>query len=169
MKEIRDTLPIRLGEATASLKIGDQEMTIRNIKIKEVTEATIQKEIMAAIGAEKDLLLLRNNVGCLKDENLQWVRYGLGVGSPDLVGFLHSESHAKMVAFEVKRPGQKLSREQEETHEMWKRFGVRIAVVHSAKEAIDALWYFRRDLCFCGHSDCLDDEELFRHCYRSRL
>jgi len=47
--------------------------------------------------------LLRNNVGAYKDKQGNWVRYGLGVGSSDLIGIYKGI----FVACEVKRKGKK--------------------------------------------------------------
>lgn len=58
-------------------------------------EKSIQHDIELALGAEPDLLLLRNSVGEAKyygnDGKMFVVPYGLGDGSPDIVGLLRVE------------------------------------------------------------------------------
>lgn len=53
--------------------------------------------------------LFRNNVGTLQDIRGQYVRYGLCIGSADLIGWLHG---GRFLAVEVKRPGGKPTKEQ---------------------------------------------------------
>ena len=57
-------------------------------------------------------VLLRNNNGMLRDRNGAYVRYGLGVGSSDLIGWTRIGNRAVFTAIEVKRPGQKPTKPQ---------------------------------------------------------
>lgn len=103
-------------------------------------ESTIQASIEAALGAEPDLLLLRNTVGFLKyvdasDGHERRLTYGLGTGSPDLVCLLSG----RWFCLEVKRPGEKPTAAQLKCHDIWRRFGALVYVVTSAQEARDAL------------------------------
>lgn len=102
-------------------------------------EAEIQRQIEAAIGAEPDLLLLKNSVGLArhvsKDGKQFHVPYGLGKGSPDLVGMLCG----RWFCIEVKVPGEDAEPEQAKCHEAWARFGAFIRVAHSVDEARAAL------------------------------
>lgn len=105
-------------------------------------ETGIQRQIEAAIGALPDLLVLRNSVGAAKyvDERSgkEWtVPYGLGAGSPDLVGILAPTG--RWVCLEVKVPGEKPRANQRECHALWRKFGAFIATVTSSKEAIAAV------------------------------
>lgn len=50
-----------------------------------MTELAIQREIMLA-ASTPTRRLFRNNVGSLEDKRGQWVRFGLAVGSSDLIG-----------------------------------------------------------------------------------
>lgn len=109
-------------------------------------ERQIQNAIFAALGAEPDLLLLRNNIGVAdypdpETGKVAKVAYGLGVGSPDLVAFLEVPGRgiAAALAWEVKQPGEGPTPAQRKCHGIWRRFGVRVAVVHSVDEARDAL------------------------------
>lgn len=75
-------------------------------------ESTIHKQIMLAAPRHR-CRLFRNNVGMLPDRYGQMVRYGLAVGSSDLIGWYStSTSTAVFLAVEVKRPGEKPTTEQ---------------------------------------------------------
>jgi hypothetical protein len=122
-------------------------------------EKEIQSQIEIAIGSEPDLLLLRNSCGHAKfvneEDGKTWhVPYGLGNGSPDLVGLLrrqfrHRSNDARQVSsplvvgvwfcLEVKVPGEYATPEQEKVHKLWRRFGAFVAVVHGVAEARAAL------------------------------
>ena len=114
---------------------------------RSVLEKQRQREIEAAIGAEPDLLLMKNSVGVAKffgDDGKQFVvPYGLGVGSPDIVGLLRVSLCGGLVAvwwcLEVKADGGELSPEQRKCHEVWSRFGAIVETVRSADEARAAL------------------------------
>jgi hypothetical protein len=113
---------------------------------KDRLESIVQREIELELGAEPDLLLLRNSVGkatyCTDSGDQYHVPYGLGVGSPDLVGMRRTNRGnpiASWFCLEVKRPGQKATDEQLAVHTLWRRFGAFVAVVTSAAEARAAL------------------------------
>lgn len=116
-------------------------------KRRGVLEKQRQREIEAAIGAEPDLLLMKNSVGVAKyfdDNGKQFiVPYGLGTGSPDLVGILRVTVGDLVVGvwfcLEVKADEGDLSPEQRRCHEIWRRFGAIVEVVRSADEASAAL------------------------------
>lgn len=108
-------------------------------------ESPIQSEIEAALGAEPDLLLLRNTVGTVRyyDEatgDRRFVTYGLGVGSPDLVGILSG----RWFCLEVKAAEGRVDPEQEKCHRIWIAFGAFVATVRGAVEARAALERARR-------------------------
>ncbi len=130
-------------------------------------EKKIQREIEADLGAESDLLLLKNSVGqaeYFNDEGKEYrVPYGLGEGSPDLVGLLRVEvlrpsrkgdtilqtalirTVAVWLCLEVKPPEvKKPDPHQEKCHAIWRRFGAYVDTVHSVKEARAALERARR-------------------------
>lgn len=105
-------------------------------------ENAIQRDVLAAIGAEPDLLLLRNNVGEAEHVNedsgrIYRVAYGLGVGSPDLVGILAPSG--RWFCLELKQPGEKPRKGQRECHAAWRKFGAFVAVVTSVDEAKAAI------------------------------
>jgi hypothetical protein len=109
------------------------------------SEAQIQAEVMDAIGAEPDFYLLRNSVGrasyLSEDGRPYTVPYGLEVGSPDLVGFLKvpGKPFAAVVGIELKRPGEKPTRDQVKCHARWSARGALVYVVCSVEEARAAL------------------------------
>lgn len=112
-------------------------------------EKQIQREIEEALGAEPDLLLLRNSVGQAQftDEEsgrAYYVPFGLGNGSPDLVGLLRVGAVATWFCLEVKPPEGSLEDEQKKCHSIWARLGAFIETVRSADEARAALERARR-------------------------
>lgn len=108
-------------------------------------EAFIQREIELRLGAEPDLLLMKNSVGravFIGEETGKkyTVPYGLGVGSPDLVGVLRTELGLGVwIGLEVKVPGKDPEAHQAKCHRQWEAFGALVYVVHSAEEAVEAL------------------------------
>ncbi len=113
---------------------------------RQTLEPEIQRRIEAAIGAEPDVLVLRNSVGTARhvsrDGREYFVPYGLGVGSPDLVCVV--APLGRLVGLEVKCPGEEPSAEQRHCHEVWRRFGAFIAVVRSPEDARAAIEEVRR-------------------------
>ncbi len=110
-------------------------------------EAAILREIMVAIGSEPDVLLMRNQVGAVErfDERTNSTRverYGLGVGSADLVAILAPSG--RWFCLEVKSSTGRVEPEQTKWHERARRFGAFVAVVRSADEAREALARARR-------------------------
>jgi hypothetical protein len=103
-------------------------------------ESLIQDEIRLALGSLKGVVFERNNCGVAKhfDEKthaVQMVRYGLGVGSADLVGVVDG----RFVALEVKRPGESPTKEQILWANKMRCNGAFVAVVTSADEALAAI------------------------------
>lgn len=110
-------------------------------------EAVILREIMIAIGAEPGVLLMRNQVGAVErfDERTNTTRverYGLGVGSADLVAILAPSG--RWFCLEVKSDTGSVEPEQAKWHERARGFGAFVAVVRSADEAKAALERARR-------------------------
>lgn len=102
-------------------------------------ENELQRRIMAAIGAEKGLILMKNSVGVARYTSPQGreytVPYGLGVGSPDLVGILDG----RWFCLEVKAPGGRLTSGQSRIGDLWREYGAIVEVVRTAEEARNAL------------------------------
>jgi hypothetical protein len=80
------------------------------------TESELQSRVRRALAELIGVRVYRNNVGVLKDERGQHVRYGLSVGSADLIGSVTIATTrgpvAVSLAVEVKRPGCKPTPEQ---------------------------------------------------------
>lgn len=104
-------------------------------------ERDVQDAIELALGAEPDVLLLRNNVGVARhvadDGTERFVRFGLGPGSPDLLCIV--APLGRVVGLEVKRPGEHATAEQLHVHAVWRRFG---AIVESCTRSTkrDEFW-----------------------------
>lgn len=115
----------------------------RRSKLEKTTQAAIE----ADLGAEPDLLILRNSVGQARFTNTDakeyFVPFGLGPGSPDLVGILRVPFGGVAVgvwfALEIKANEGDLDPEQLKCHAIWRRFGAFIETVRSVDEARAAL------------------------------
>lgn len=109
------------------------------MKAKRREETAIQRAIEGALGAEPDLLILRNSIGRATypkpDGGKYHVPYGLGDGSPDLVCLLRGPRAAVWLCWEVKVPGEGAEPHQQKCHAQWRAFGALVDVVHSVPEA----------------------------------
>jgi len=85
--------------------------------------------IRAALCAVEGVRVWRNNVGV---DTMRGIRYGLGVGSPDLVGI----AWGRFVGLEVKTPTGRVSKEQTMWLDMVRRFGGVAGVARSVEDAI---------------------------------
>lgn len=135
-------------------------MTIRSFAVKpkpRELEADIMAEVRQALAALPDVTIARNNVGVATMGRAK-VRYGLGIGSADLIGSLTIEMYvpqgntnawmpikiARALGVEVKRPGQKPDDDQKLWAEDRRRRGWIVGVVHNAAEAIELIERARR-------------------------
>lgn len=116
--------------------------------MKHPRESVIQRDIELALGAEPDLILLRNSVGRAMHVQARtgtacYVPYGLGVGTPDLVGMLTIAAPSGPVAtwfcLEIKAHGQHARPGQRKCIELWRQYGAFVQVVQSVIEARAAL------------------------------
>lgn len=99
-------------------------------------EAGIQAAIVAAIGCEHDFRVFRNNVGVAQFGRAK-VRYGLCVGSSDLIGILSPSG--RLVSLEVKSATGRSTEEQRKWLAMVRRmggFGCIVRSVHDARAAL---------------------------------
>lgn len=96
-------------------------------------ETNIQQAIRLA-AVKHACFLLRNNVGMLQDKHGQYVRYGLSVGSSDLIGWTIRDGKAIFTAVEVKRPGKRPTKEQAAFLKAVKDAGGIALVAHSVEE-----------------------------------
>lgn len=101
------------------------------------TEAEIQQQIRLALGRESDLVLWRNTVGVgtMADGSKQ--RFGLAVGSSDLIGILAPTG--RFVALEVKSEKGRMRDEQRLFLDLVRARGGFAAVVRSVEDARAAL------------------------------
>ena len=105
-----------------------------------------ESDLLTAIRLEAQkygCTLMRNNVGCLKDITGRTVKFGLAVGSSDLIGWTICNAAAVFTAIEVKRPGQKPTKEQAAFIAAVKRAGGIACVAYSINDLKDAIagWY----------------------------
>jgi len=114
-----------------------------------MNETQIQQAIRIALGDEPDLVLWRNTTGQTEEWNpsdgsARTLRYGLAVGSADLVGILRARPCGcgpvgMFFALEVKTPTGRVRPEQTQWLELVRRMGGFAAVVRSVDEAKAAL------------------------------
>lgn len=100
-------------------------------------EAQRQRDIREALGREPDLVLWRNNVGVANHTNGIATRYGLCVGSSDLIGIL--APHGRFIALEVKTNRGCTTPEQDLFLALVRRKGGFACVVRSVSDAVQAL------------------------------
>jgi hypothetical protein len=106
--------------------------------MKTERETPIMQRIRAALLRTRLLLLWRNMVGTgYATSGGQFVVFGLGKGSADLVGFL--KGSGRFFAVEVKTPAGRLSKPQRAWHRAVRGMGGFCAVARSPAEALGAL------------------------------
>lgn len=94
-------------------------------------ESNIQKTIMLAL-SEAGCLIWRNNTGVLKNEANIPIRFGLCVGSSDLVGICEG----KFLAVEVKAPKGRVRPEQQRFIDAVNKAGGIAGVCRSVEDAL---------------------------------
>lgn len=103
-------------------------------------ESEIQHDIRLALGADARVLLWRNNTGVAKHKDGASVRYGLCVGSSDLIGIVTMpDGTGRFLAFEVKTQRGGLTTEQTLFLQLVRKRGGFAAVVRSVEEATQAV------------------------------
>ena len=104
------------------------------------SEHAIQSDIRLTLGLDPDVVLWRNNVGLLERPNGGRVRYGLAVGSSDLIGMVTAvfDGHrvGRFLALEVKRPGERATKDQLLFLRLVQARGGVAAVVSSPTQAV---------------------------------
>ncbi len=110
------------------------------------SEARLQYEIRLALGLEPDVCIWRNSVGVAKHPDtrgrIRAQRFGLAVGSADLVGILAPSG--RFFALEVKTEEGRLSGDQTLWLALVRKRGGFAAVVRSVEDAKAALDRARR-------------------------
>lgn len=98
-----------------------------------MTESAILRDIRDALNRTGRCRVVRNNVGVDVDRG---TRYGLGNGSPDLVGVLRN---GRAFCIEVKAPRGRMRPEQEAWWRAARAWGVTGGVARSVPEALALL------------------------------
>lgn len=111
-------------------------------RTRNATEAEIMRAILVALGTERDLYLMRNQVGGAErfDERTNEVRherFGLAPGSSDLVAILAPSG--RWFCLEVKTATGRVDEEQTKWMALARKFGAFACVVRSVEEAVAAL------------------------------
>ena len=76
-----------------------------------------ERDVMDAVrqwARARGITLMRNNCGQYEAAPGRWVRFGLGVGSSDLIGYRTVNGIAQFVAIECKAPGKNATPEQQQ-------------------------------------------------------
>lgn len=106
---------------------------------ERLSESIIQREIRLALGKRKDLVLWRNNTGVAKHVTTH-VRYGLCVGSSDLIGILRMpDGIGRFVALECKTRDGRTTEDQDLFLNLVRNRGGFAAVVRSVADAEQAI------------------------------
>jgi hypothetical protein len=108
-----------------------------------MTETQLLAEIRLALGRDPRVVLWRNNTGMTRESDTgRPVRYGLCVGSSDLVGIVTmANGCGRFVAFEVKTERGRVSAEQALFLGVVNRrggYGVVVRSIEDAQRAVDA-------------------------------
>lgn len=96
-------------------------------------ESVVQNAVRLHLGQKDDLVIWRNNVGQYHDDRGNWIRYGLCLGSSDLVGIISPTG--RFFAAEVKAPKGRLQDEQRAFIDLINSKGGYACVVRGVAEA----------------------------------
>lgn len=111
------------------------------IKLPQKKRRVLERDIQAAIRKHVNRLpgvrIVRNNTGTLRDIRDVPITYGLGDGSPDLVGVIVVEGLPLTFAIEVKAPGKKPSPAQRAWHRFARKWGITVIVAHTVEYAME--------------------------------
>lgn len=108
------------------------ERTIKGRHAKE-TEKALMGRIRKALASLPGVIVWRNNVGV---DTAKGVRYGLGVGSADLIGIVTVNGVGVFAAWEVKRPRAVPTAEQRRFLDVVRQNGGISGVVTSVAQAV---------------------------------
>lgn len=108
-----------------------------------VSESEIQAGILKELGSDPSVRLFRNHVGTVQDKAGRWHRFGLAVGSADLIGWQTVEVTPDMVgqrvavflSIEVKSAKGAIRPEQTAWAETVARKGGRAVIARSVEDA----------------------------------
>lgn len=107
-----------------------------------MSEQSIQQDIRLALGSAPGVRAFRNNVGAYKAPDGRVIRYGLFVGSSDLIGWrsvvitpdMVGQTFAQFLSVEVKTPKGVVSPEQRTWIENVRKAGGVAVVARSAAD-----------------------------------
>ena len=88
--------------------------------------------------------LMRNNNGVLRDVRGNYVKYGLAIGSSDLIGWTMIDGRAIFTAIECKLPGKRPTAQQQQFLDAVTAAGGIAAVAYSVKDVQDAIEAYRK-------------------------
>lgn len=94
-------------------------------------ESLVLRGVREWLGRQQLVMVGRNNVG-----QINGMRFGLGVGSADLVGLVRP---GRALAIETKSDKGKLSEDQERWARRWKALGGIFILARSVQDVIDGL------------------------------
>jgi hypothetical protein len=101
-----------------------------------MAERDIQWAIRVALGKDPRVVLWRNNTGTAERDGAR-IRYGLCVGSSDLIGILRTTG--RFIALEVKTNKGRVSEEQTQFLDLVRSCGGFACIVRSVDEACQAV------------------------------
>lgn len=101
-----------------------------------MSERDVQQAVRLALGRLPDVVLWRNSTGATRVDG-RVLRFGLCIGSSDLVGLLAPAG--RFLALEIKSEAGRLTYEQEQFLALVRRLGGFACVVRSVDEAIVAI------------------------------
>ena len=111
-------------------KSNDDTTVTRQI-IRSNDEALLLRSILSHFRDSDALRMHRNHIGY---DGRAKVKYGNGIGSPDVIGV---DRGGRVIGIEVKSADGKLSDEQELWHKWAPKWGIRVCVVRTMQEAIN--------------------------------
>ena len=106
---------------------------VRSSPPAPVSESKIVADIRLSLGARTDCIVWRNSTGVAKTRTGHTVRFGLCVGSSDLIAIV--KPSGRMVVLEAKTPIGRATKEQIAFIEMVRAAGGHGAIVRSVEEA----------------------------------
>ena len=118
------------------------------------SEHAIQNDVRLVLGLDPDVVLWRNNVGSLERPAGGRIRYGLAVGSSDLIGMVTAVFDgvrvARFLALEVKRPDNRPTQDQLSFLRLVQARGGVAAVVTSPSQAVAVVAQAKADPTYRG-------------------
>ena len=103
------------------------------IGLRMRSESNISNDCMIAL-SDAGCKAWRNNTGSLKDSTGRWVKFGLAVGSGDLIGIAPD---GIFFSIEVKRENGKATAKQLNWADVVRGAGGRAGIARSGQEAVD--------------------------------